>query len=47
MGKLRDQMDREMTIKFTGLDLRLCPVCGGIMLRRVAFGVDFAYGLPP
>ncbi len=43
MGKLRDQMDRDMTIKLTGVDRRLCPVCGGTMVRWLVFGADFAY----
>ena len=38
---------RRLLLELTGVDLRICPVCGGTMARRIVFGRGYAYGLPP
>ena len=38
---------RKAFFELTGVDLRVCPDCGGRMVLRLVFGRQFTYGLPP
>ena len=38
---------RKTFFELTGVDLKVCPVCGGRMILRLVFGRQFVYGLPP
>ena len=38
---------RKTFFELTGIDLRVCPVCGGRMVLRMVIGRPFACGLPP
>jgi hypothetical protein len=38
---------RDVLLELTGVDLRVCPVCGGRMVGRQVFGPQRVRGLPP
>jgi len=38
---------RNVLLELTGIDLRVCQVCGGRMVGRQVFGPQRAGGLPP
>jgi hypothetical protein len=38
---------RDVLLELTGIDLRVCPVCGGQMVGRQVFGPQRVGGLPP